>query len=127
MSAAIRFDVRRVESILPAGLSDDDRDLLLQVAAIGIAAANLGEAELANRAAEVFTEAFADFGGEGGNPLRTCGDFCQHLLNGGDAPGYAVCYWACVARGGPVAVILPPVTVQRARSLLRGSGSAGEH
>lgn len=40
-------------------------------------------------------------GGLGGSPWLDCGDYCQHLLDEGDAPGYAVCYWACVIRGGP--------------------------
>ena len=32
-----------------------------------------------------------------------CGDHCGHHLDNGNAPAYGVCYWACIARGGPKA------------------------
>lgn len=43
-------------------------------------------------------------GGSGalGDSLEDCGDKCQHHLEDGNAPAYAVCYWACVAKGGPI-------------------------
>jgi hypothetical protein len=37
---------------------------------------------------------------EGGDRWLDCGTRCQHLLGEGNAPGYGVCYWACVIRGG---------------------------
>jgi hypothetical protein len=37
----------------------------------------------------------------GGDPWTKCEEFCRHHLNEGNAPAYAVCYAACVARGGP--------------------------
>lgn len=43
----------------------------------------------------------------GWGPFSDCGDHCQHLLDAGNAPGYGVCYWACVARGGPGASAPP--------------------
>jgi hypothetical protein len=38
----------------------------------------------------------------GNSPWETCGDHCQHFLDEGKPLEYAYCYWACVARGGPV-------------------------
>lgn len=38
--------------------------------------------------------------GKGGSSWENCGDHCQHHLDDGNAVAYAVCYWACVIRGG---------------------------
>jgi len=31
------------------------------------------------------------------NAWLSCGNGCQELLNEGNAAGYGVCYWACIA------------------------------
>jgi hypothetical protein len=37
----------------------------------------------------------------GGNVTLKCEQHCIHHLNEGNAPAYATCFYACLARGGP--------------------------
>lgn len=123
MSEPVRFDARRLEQTLPVGLSEEHKNLLLQVAAKGIAAANAGNGQLAANAAEVFKTVYLDNGGNGESPFESCGTHCQHLLDEGNAPGYGVCYWACVMRGGPNALVISSTVLGLANGVLEADAN----
>lgn len=120
--ANIRFDVRQLERILPSGMSDEHKDLLIQVAARGVAAANSGDDQVAEETADIFKTVYLDNNGDGTSPFESCGDHCQHHLDDGNAPAYATCYWACVMRGGPNATTISHTVAQRATAVLRSAG-----
>ena len=92
------FSAAKVAARLPKTLKTTDKKLLLEVAKRSIRDLNAGDQVRAARGATIWAKALQDDGGD--SPFLTCGHKCQHLLDEGNAPGYAVCYWACVIRGG---------------------------
>jgi hypothetical protein len=96
--ANLEFSESKVGARLPKSLKAADKKLLLEVARRSISDLNAGEQVRPAQGARIWAKALQDEGGD--SPLLTCGEKCRHLLDEGNAPGYAVCYWACVIRGG---------------------------
>jgi hypothetical protein len=83
---------------LSSKLSKKDKIKLETLVAQSLAAIKDGKVKVA---IERINQVKELLGGSTWNPLFDCGEHCRKLLDGGNAPGYAVCYWACVINGGP--------------------------
>lgn len=92
------FSSAKIGARLPRSMKAADRTLLLAVAKRAINDLNSGDSIRATQGAKIWARALQN--GDEDSPFLTCGKKCQHLLDEGNAPGYAVCYWACVIRGG---------------------------
>jgi len=106
MKVVKRFDSDdKIMAKLPPGLRENDKARLESLMDQSLSAIESGDGETAVTAIKEFQDTLELSTGVGlddGSPWLDCGKHCQHLLDAGDAPGYAVCYWACVIRGGPV-------------------------
>jgi hypothetical protein len=85
---------------IPQSLSPADKAALTQLINQSMNALRAGDGATSLRALRK-VQTIAKKAGGGIGPLTTCGDFCQHHLDEGNAPAYAVCYYACVLKGGP--------------------------
>ncbi|WP_314326155.1 hypothetical protein [Paenarthrobacter ilicis] len=94
----IPLDLRRIERLIPDDIDDNGRQMLVQVAARGVAATNSGNSQLAKLAADTFRTVFKDNGGDGTSKWESCGDHCDSENN---PATYGFCYWKCVLKGGP--------------------------
>jgi hypothetical protein len=95
-----------------SGLPSADRDQALAALQTGIEAAQAGDNEkLLQSTVELQAIVIANPpntsptrlrpGGGRGGPVK-CYDRCKDKLSSGNAPGYAVCWYACLIAGGDI-------------------------
>ena len=91
---------RKAKAAISKSVSAAKKKQLDRLVDSSIAATRAGRGDDAVRGIKELRAVMKDNDGEG-SPWETCGKMCQHHLDDGNAPAYAVCYWACVIRGGP--------------------------
>lgn len=119
------FSAKKIDGLLPASMSSNDRQVLLQIAQKSIAAQDAGNNVVALEGAKIWAAAMKRNNNDGTSPFESCGDKCQHHLDAGDAAKYGVCYWACVLRGGvkivPTNSVLSASIKSKAKKFLKAS------
>ena len=88
---------KAVRATIPAGLTNASEKALSNAIERSLNGVDIGNAK---DVAEGISEYRAMMRRANGK-WEDCGDHCVHHLDNGDAKAYGVCYWACIARGGP--------------------------
>lgn len=88
-------------------MSAGERKKLDDLVRGSLAATKAGDGAVAARQIEEVRSMAKDNSGAGNDtsPFESCGDTCQHHLGDGEPEKYAVCYYACVIRGGDAAAL----------------------
>jgi hypothetical protein len=89
---------RLIVARFPKDLNEKDKAKLSNIIDRSLAAIRAGRsAETTSTIKEFQTVARISLG----NMWFDCGEHCNHHLDAGDHVKYGVCYWACIANGGP--------------------------
>jgi hypothetical protein len=88
---------QKIAARLPKNVSEQDREKALRLAHQSVLAVRAAKGSDAAKFIGEFRRVVGGYTG----PWVPCGDFCHHFLVEGNPTAYGVCYWSCVAQGGP--------------------------
>lgn len=88
---------QKISATFPKDVPQGDQEKALRLAHQSLVAVRAGKGSDASTFIGEFRSVVGGYTG----PWVACGDLCYHFLIEGDPQKYAICYWACVAQGGP--------------------------